>query len=138
VNSSIKSITKRERDCLMVLAGNLEDRFPLRLNEISRLLRVKPPTALGIIRRLEKKGLTDSRGGMVKLTERGGRTVSDIILIHRTLETLLCRSGLNEDEACREASKIDYILDEEDAEIILRNIGDPKTCPHGRPIRLEV
>ncbi|MGC8644965.1 MAG: metal-dependent transcriptional regulator [Thermoplasmata archaeon] len=133
-----KEITRRERDCLMILAENIKGEFPLRLHEIAKMLRVKPPTALGIIKRLEKKGLTESKDGMVQLTERGNKAVCDIMLIHRTFETLLCRNGLEENEACKEAAKVDFLLNEGDAELILKNIGDPKTCPHGRPIRLGV
>ncbi|MEM0127863.1 MAG: metal-dependent transcriptional regulator [Thermoplasmatales archaeon] len=131
-------ITKRERDCLVTLAENARKDFPLRLHEIASVLKIKPPTALGILRRLEKKGLTESKDGMVHLTVRGNKEASDILLIHRTVETLLCQSGLSESDACREASKVDFILSERDAELILGRIGFPKNCPHGKPIRMEV
>ncbi|MEM0073231.1 MAG: metal-dependent transcriptional regulator [Thermoplasmatales archaeon] len=131
-------ITKRERDCLVTLAENAKKDFPLRLHEIASVLKIKPPTALDILRRLEKKGLAESKDGMIHLTGRGNREASDILLIHRTIETLLCQSGLGESDACREASKVDFILSERDAELILGRIGNPKNCPHGKPIRVEI
>ncbi|MEM0127490.1 MAG: metal-dependent transcriptional regulator [Thermoplasmatales archaeon] len=131
-------ITKRERDCLVVLAENPDSEFPLRLHEIASMLGIKPPTALGIVRRLERKGLTESKDGMVHLTRKGTREVSDILLIHRTIETLLCQSGMEKNAACGEAAKVDFLLSEKDAELILNKIGQPKNCPHGKPIRVEM
>lgn len=108
--------------------------FPMRLHEIASLLRVKPPSALNIVKRLQEKGLAKTRDGMIALTEPGIRTAKSILLVHRTYESLLCQSGASKNSACLEASEVDFIIPEEDARMILKKIGDPKYCPHGKPI----
>ncbi|MCL5874349.1 MAG: metal-dependent transcriptional regulator [Candidatus Thermoplasmatota archaeon] len=97
-------------------------------------LRVKPPTALNVIRRLEQKGLAKSRDGMVVLTESGNKIARSILLVHRTYESLLCQSGVSENSACLEAAEVDFIIPEANARLILKKIGNPKLCPHGKPI----
>ncbi len=127
-------VSRRERDCLVVLEEETKDNFPMRLHQIADSLGVKPPTALNVIKRLEQKGLARSRGGMVVLTESGDRAARSILLVHRTFESLLCQSGVPENSACVEAAEVDFIIQESDARLILKKIGNPKYCPHGKPI----
>ncbi len=130
-------ISKRERDCLITLEEESPRDFPMRLHQIAVSLKVKPPTALSVIRRLEKKGLAESRDGMVILTESGMRVAKSILLVHRTYEALLCQSGVSENSACYDAAEVDYIIPADDARLILKKIGNPKVCPHGKPIPEE-
>ncbi len=127
-------ISRRERDCLVTLEEDSTDSFPMRLHQIAMTLRVKPPTALNVIRRLEQKGLAKSRDGMVVLTESGNKIARSILLVHRTYESLLCQSGVSENSACLEAAEVDFIIPEANARLILKKIGNPKLCPHGKPI----
>ncbi len=121
----------------MTLEEDSTDNFPLRLHQIADLLRVKPPTALNVVRRLEQKGLAKSKDGMVILTESGNKIAKGILLVHRTYESLLCQSGVSENSACLEAAEVDFIIPERDARLILKKIGNPKFCPHGKPIPLR-
>ena len=132
---STNVVSKRERDCLVSLVEGSAKGFPLRLYQIATLLRVKPPTALNVVRRLEQKGLAQSKDGMTLLTELGDRTAKRILLVHRTYESLLCQSGVSEKSACSEAADVDFIIPEEEARLILKKIGNPRLCPHGKPIR---
>ena len=134
---SANNVSKRERDCLVYLKEDSIHGFPMRLHEIATLLRVKPPTALNIIRRLEQKKLAEARDGMVLLTEEGDQVVKRILLVHRTYESLFCQSGESEDSACAEAAEVDYLISEDNAKMVLRKIGNPKVCPHGKPIPEE-
>jgi DtxR family Mn-dependent transcriptional regulator len=109
----------------------------MRLHQIAQTLRVKPPTALNVIRRLERKGLAESKDGMVILTESGDKVAKSILLVHRTYESLLCQSGVSENSACSEAAEVDYIIPAGNARLILKKIGSPKLCPHGKPIPEE-
>ncbi len=106
----------------------------MRLHQIADQLRVKPPTALNVVRRLEQKGLAKSKDGMVILTETGNKIAKGILLVHRTYESLLCQSGVSENSACLEAAEVDFIIPEGNAKLILKKIGNPKFCPHGKPI----
>ena len=129
------TVTRRERDCLVILEEDSRDDFPARLHEIALTLNVKPPTALNVVRRLERKGLAESRDGMIILTESGEKVAKSILLVHRTYESLLCQSGVPANSACQEAAEVDYIIPEGDAKLILKKIGNPKKCPHGKPIQ---
>lgn len=132
--SEANTITKRERDCLVFLKENSLQGFPLRLHEIASMMGVKPPTALNIIKRLKKKGLVDSKDGMIILTGEGLEVTGRILLVHRTFESLFCQSGISKKSACMEAGEIDFLIHENDARMILKRIDSPKVCPHGKPI----
>ena len=106
----------------------------MRLHQIASILGIKPPTALNVIRRLEQKGLAESRDGMIILTKTGDRMAKSILLVHRTYESLLYQSGVPEYSVCQDAANVDYIIPEGEAKLILRKIGNPRLCPHGKPI----
>ena len=55
------SITKKERDCLVTLGKHRDSKFPFRLIDLSKNMEIKPPTALNLIKRLEKKESCDQR-----------------------------------------------------------------------------
>jgi DtxR family Mn-dependent transcriptional regulator len=129
-----KVITKRERDCLVFLKENSVEGFPMRLHEIASNMRIKPPTALNIIKRLKMKGLVESRDGMIILTEKGTECVKRILVVHRTFESLFCQSGISMQKACEEAGDIDFLIPEKNARLVLKRIDSPKVCPHGKPI----
>lgn len=129
-------VTKRERDCLVFLKEESGGGFPKRLHEIAANLKVKPPTALNIVKRLRMKGLVESRDGMVVLTESGDQITKRILLVHRTFESLFCQSGISRNNACSEAGEIDFLIPEENARMVLKRIDSPKSCPHGKPIKV--
>lgn len=134
MESETNNITRRERDCLISLEEESPKGFPMRLHQIASLLRIKPPTALNVVRRLEQKGLAKSKSGMIILTEMGEYTAKRILMVHRTYETLLCQSGVSESSACQDAANVDFIIPEDEARLILKKIGSPSSCPHGKPI----
>lgn len=128
------AITKRERDCLVFIEEYTGKGFPIRLHEIASTMKVKSPTAFNVIKRLEEKGLAESRNGMVKLTTAGKEAARKILIVHRTFESLFCQSGIPVEKACEEASDIDFLIPENNARKVLKRIDNPKVCPHGKPI----
>lgn len=128
------SVTKRERDCLVHIREESMGGFPIRLHEIADMMKVKPPTALNVIRRLKMKGLVEAKEGMVVLTNSGLHLTRKILMVHRTFESLFCQSGITKKNACREASEIDFLIPEENAHLVLKRIDNPLSCPHGKPI----
>jgi DtxR family Mn-dependent transcriptional regulator len=129
-------VSKRERDCLVLLKEQSSDDFPLRLHEIASTMKIKPPTALNIIRRLKSKGYVETQDGMIKLSDSGDRISSTILMVHRTFESLFCQSGVSESKACREASEIDFLINSDNAMKVLKRIDSPSLCPHGKPIKV--
>ncbi|AKA48022.1 iron-dependent repressor [uncultured archaeon] len=130
-------VTKKERDCLLVLSRLQDGEFPARLSEISRDMGIKAPTALNIIERLEEKSMVERKKGMVLLTKEGEATVSSLLFIHRVMETLFVTSGVPTDNACEEVEKFDYLIPVSSASKVSKSIGSPKMCPHGEAIELE-
>ncbi len=127
-------VTKKERDCLIVLSRLQEGDFPARLSEISRNMGIKAPTALNLIERLEEKGLVERKKGMVILTGEGSETVTALLYVHRIMETLFVTSGIPTENACEEVEKFDYLIPVSSASKLSRSIGNPKKCPHGEVI----
>lgn len=132
--SLTNEVTKRERDCLVLLKEESNGEFPVRLHQIAENLNVKSPTALNIVKRLRVKGLVESQDGMVVLTETGDEVAKKILLVHRTFESLFCQSGVPKKNACEEAGEIDFLIVPENARLVLKRIDSPSSCPHGKPI----
>ncbi len=129
-NSDI-SITKRERDCIIAMGKNRDQPFPERISMLAKTLDLKMPTVEEIVQRLIEKGLVNKEAGMVILTDLGNQYYEEIIMKHRVMETFLFECGVDADEACREVSKFDYLIDNKSAGKIVKKIGNPKKCPHG-------
>jgi len=73
--------------------------------EVTRLMRVRPSTANGILDRLEEKGLvrrsisgSDARRRLITLTEKGRERQSQFLQVHREAEEVIVR-GFSPEEA---------------------------------------
>jgi len=128
------NLTQRERDCVIAIQNNTSGDFPVRLSEIARKMDLKPPTVIEILKRLEIKGLVNRVKGMVILTDAGKESYRSVVNCHRILETLFVDSGIELEEACREVSAFDYMIDSGSALKLSNFVGNPKACPHGKPI----
>ena len=135
--SKTKGITKRERDCLLVIGEDIKNGFPDRLANLSRRLQVSSPTVMNLLDRLGEKGLVRKLEGMVTLTALGVQTYGELLESHRVIEYMFYKNGIPEDECCKEASKIDYIIEQDVISRLFTNLGKPLKCPHGRLIRGE-
>ncbi|MGC8652215.1 MAG: metal-dependent transcriptional regulator [Candidatus Micrarchaeia archaeon] len=130
-------LTRKEREYLVAIS-EFYSSFPPRLIDIAKKVHVKPPTAYNLIKRLSVKGLVNEHKGIIVVTSKGKNAYSGLIMAHRCVETLFSRAGMKKDHACKEAQKIDYMLTREDAKLLLKFLGNPKNCPHGRPIVIKV
>ncbi|HLH86459.1 MAG TPA: metal-dependent transcriptional regulator [Thermoplasmataceae archaeon] len=135
INNKI-TLTKRERDCLIQIGEYSDSPFPLRLIDLSERLQVSSPAVLSLIKGLEGKGLVNRNHGMVMLTETGKNQYRRIVESHRVMEVLMVKNGLNPDNACKESSRFDFMLDHEDILKIFFSLGKPECCPHGRKIEV--
>ncbi len=126
-------ITKKERDCIVKIR-ELSGSFPPRLSDIASELKIKPPTAIELLERLERKGLIKKEHGMIILTDTGNDEYLKIMLAHRTYEILLSMSGVPADDACSQAERIDYLMEPSSMMHVLERLGSPEKCPHGKPI----
>jgi len=104
--------------------------------EIAERLNVTRATAYEYLMKLTSKGFLHHlpRKGF-RLSDRGRRVVKRLIRNHRILETLLVKFiGLDLEEACELASKIENSVSITVVEKIYQNVGSPDCCPHGKPI----
>ncbi len=112
------------------LNGN-EEIGPKRLAERMRVAR---PTAYEMLNKLRGKGMVTKRDGRYSLTEEGMVFARKIIRNHRIIETLLYSTGVDLEKACRMAYKLQTEFEDDVIDIICEYLGNPKKCPHGRPI----
>lgn len=88
-----------------------------RITDISEILGVKPPTVLGMVRRLEAKGLVSyERYRGVRLTEEGRRIAERIARSHEVIRSFLIGIGVDEERANIEAELIEHFLSQETLE----------------------
>lgn len=133
----IEAITKKERDCLVAVVENNISGFPIKLIDLSKKLKIKPPTALDLVRRLEKKGILENKRGMIIPTQDGRRRYQMIIYAHRIIECALKDSGENDIQSCMEAASYDYLVSMNLVSEMDNLLGKPEICPHGKKIRRE-
>lgn len=136
MTNDTNDVTKKERDCLVTISRLIDSGFPARLADVARDLGIKSPTALNLIERLEEKGLVERKKGMIILTEYGQTSVSELLFIHRIMETLFVHSGIPTESACQEVKMFDYLIPLSSAEKVSNSMGNPKMCPHGELIEL--
>ncbi|MEF8832341.1 MAG: metal-dependent transcriptional regulator [Candidatus Thermoplasmatota archaeon] len=88
-----------------------------------------------VISELERRGLAESSGDSVKLTEKGRRSARDIVRRHRLAERLMVDIlDMGPEEVEKPACEFEHLLSEEVTERICTLLGHPKECPHGMPI----
>jgi DtxR family Mn-dependent transcriptional regulator len=129
-----ESLTKKERDCIITIVESQEGDFPVRLSDVAKSMKIKSPTAFDLIKRLEAKSLVERDRGMIVLTGAGESVYEDLMMVHRVMEFLLTESGVKADDACKDVKNYDYLMNIEFARKLLKRIGSPKECPHGKPI----
>lgn len=105
-------LSVREEDYLESLYRLLEEKGFLRLKELAEKEGVSPPTALEMIKKLEKKGfLKHGRHFPIKLTELGLKTGRHISSRHQVffdfLQFLEIPKGIAEKDACKMEHHLD-------------------------------
>ncbi|MCL4314567.1 MAG: metal-dependent transcriptional regulator [Candidatus Thermoplasmatota archaeon] len=128
------SLTKQDRNCLMIIGHVRSDGFPHRLSEVAHLMGIKPPTLLQNLKRLESEGFVKREKGMINLTEMGRKEYAALVKNHRVIELMLVNNGVPVDDACRTAENVDYVMDRQITDTIFEHLGRPLKCPHGRMI----
>jgi DtxR family Mn-dependent transcriptional regulator len=109
------------------------------VSALARKFKVKLPSAVEILSKLETKGLVvRKRWRVPQLTKRGEKLAELVMHQHRVLEVYLNEKlGVNSDMSCAQAGKIDYLFDTDVIEKMCRVLNRPATCLHGFPIQHE-
>jgi manganese/zinc/iron transport system permease protein len=86
-------------------------------------------------RRLRSRGLLDTAGGGMLLTDLGLSAAEGVVRKHRLWELYLTRRlELPSDHVHRDAETMEHALTDEDVSALEKVLGHPETDPHGRPI----
>jgi DtxR family Mn-dependent transcriptional regulator len=97
-------------------------------------LGIAAPSALEMLRKLEKEGLViyKARQG-IKLTDKGRKIGKRIIRAHRLIEVLMretLKTDIREETVCG----MEHHMDEEFMDALCTLLNHPTKCPHGNPI----
>ncbi|ADD07938.1 metal-dependent transcriptional regulator [Candidatus Aciduliprofundum boonei] len=102
--------------------------------KMAEIMNVKRPTAYEVLNKLAGMGYLKKDMGKYTLTEEGMALARRVVRNHRIIETMLYRMGIEADRACTIASRIQVNIEDDVVELICNRLGNPKECPHGRPI----
>jgi DtxR family Mn-dependent transcriptional regulator len=103
----------------------------VRIRTVSEELGISPPSAVQMLKKLEKRGLVDYvRREGVRLTKKGRMAATKIIRNHRLIESLM-KKTLNKDVDETVVCGLEHHMSEEFADAICTLLKHPRTCPHG-------
>ncbi len=115
--------------------GHLADYLRKRVPE-SEGLGKSLPTVTGMVRRMEREDLVETSSNKeVRLTTRGQILAEDMVRRHRLAERLVVDMlGVSLADAHVEAHRLEHAISPELLLKIIERLGNPTTCPFGRPI----
>ncbi len=104
------------------------------IKRVSEELGISPPSAVQMLKKLEKQGLVNYKKRVgVSLTKDGRDIARTIIRNHRLAETLM-RKTLNKKIDEEVVCGLEHHMSEEFADAICTLLDHPETCPHGNTI----
>ena len=107
---------------------------PVHSAEIARMLKVSLPSVVEMLGKLHKKGLVSYDGRKGVSFRPKGKKIAARIVRNLRLTELLFRDFLKIDYNSPEPCRFEHIISEEVAVAMSRVLGNPKECPHGKPI----
>jgi len=134
---SVPELTRSEVAYLQTMHRLNESRRATSVSTLAKQFGVKLPTAIGILEKLEEKGFVTRKPWKVpKLSTRGVTLAESIMHRHRIVELYFSRIlGLSHEKSCKEASKVDYLLDKTVIQKMCKALNRPSHCNHGNPIQ---
>lgn len=115
---------------MYVLERDTEPVVGVRLAE---LLNVTPPTVTNTLKRMVRDGLITMDKNGTRLTRSGKQSARTVLRRHMLTEWMMARilpwSKLHE-----EAHSLEHAISAEVESALLKELGNPQTCPHGNPL----
>jgi DtxR family Mn-dependent transcriptional regulator len=104
------------------------------LTWVAAHLGISAPSALEMLKKLEKEGLVIYKARIgIELTEKGRKIAKRIIRAHRLIEVLMnqtLKTDIREETVCG----MEHHMDEEFMDAVCTLLNHPRKCPHGNPI----
>lgn len=123
-------------DYLKTIYVLAQEETPVSTSRIAEARDVKPGSATGMIKRLDKLNLVHYQKHYgVTLTDAGEKIALEVLRHHRLLETYLIEAlGFSWDEVHEQADILEHVISEKLEERIAAALDHPKFDPHGAPI----
>lgn len=106
---------------------------PAKIMDIARMLNVKQPSVVQMLKKLDGQGMVRYNKAGVRLTARGTRVGSTMIRNSRLLEVLMSSAlkiDIDEEMVCG----IEHHMNKSFADALCTMLGHPSMCPHDLPI----
>lgn len=129
-------LTSTSASYLLALWRLEEDKQVLSTGKLAKIFDVKAPSVIDTLKKLESYGLVKrTPWKRIGLTKRGNDLALNMIHNHRILEVYFRKVlGLDDETSCREASKMDYLVDMKLIKRICRTLNYPEACIHGKAL----
>lgn len=134
MNLNNLGLTERELDFLQAIYDISQEGWQPRVNEISKILKVRPSTSEEYLDHLVEKGFILKKSGSIRILEKGEEVVKTVKRNHRIIETFLYTLGMDLENSCENAKQMEYHVTEEFIDSVCTLLGHPSICPHGREI----
>jgi DtxR family transcriptional regulator, Mn-dependent transcriptional regulator len=101
----------------------------------SLLQNTTDPEARSVLNHMMREGLFEMDGDILLFKKKGESLAEGIVRRHRLTERLLMELfEMSEEEAEKEACKLEHILSPAVTDSVCSFLGHPPVCPHGKPI----
>jgi DtxR family Mn-dependent transcriptional regulator len=133
---SLPDLSRSEVAYLVMMYRLKESEDTTSVSALAERFGVKLPSAIEVLHRLEKKGLVDRKPwGIPEMSKRGLELTQLIMHNHRVLELYLNKKlGVSSRKSCTQASRVDYLLDNNVIEKMCKVLDRPSRCLHGHTI----
>lgn len=104
------------------------------VGEVAQKVKVQPPSAVQMLRRLERRGMVqylDRQG--VRLTAKGRRVGQRMVRHGRLMEVFIAYE-LKLPKELAVAHAVEHSVSTKFAQALCTRLGHPEKCPHGYPI----
>ncbi|MCL5665834.1 MAG: metal-dependent transcriptional regulator [Candidatus Thermoplasmatota archaeon] len=122
-------------DYLLVMWEYTESFGKVSESDISRRLKISPPTVTEYIRKIEKMGLVERMQREVRFTKSGKRITIPAVRAHRIAEVFaLSVLEVPWEEVHGAVMELEHLFSGTYGDNLYKHLGFPETCPHGNPV----
>jgi len=127
-------MTLNREDYLLVVWEFLESFDVVSEIDISRRLKISPPTVHEYIQKIIDEGLIKKTGKRIEFRPAGRKVAIPIVRAHRISEIFAYNMlEIPWEETHSSVMELEHIFKDQMGETLFRKLGSPPTCPHGNP-----
>ena len=113
-----------------------EKKEPVKISTIAKMLNVRQPSVVQMLKKLNEKNLVNYSKAGVKLTEEGNKVGSSMMRNSRLLEVLMesaLKVEIDEEMVCG----IEHHMNKQFTDALCTMLKHPRKCPHGNDIPMS-